>query len=143
MKKILYISLFSLVALSCSKNDDNNSNCNFLLNINVNFPINLNLPQYQNLQFNQQPVLIPNEGNGGIVVMQSLGGNFVAWDNADPSHAFQTCSIMTLVGTTVTCNCDDENVYDINTGQPLTENLACGLRPYRAELSGNNLFISN
>ena len=143
MKKIIYTLAIGLVLISCNKSDDNNSNCNFLLNVTVNYPINLNLPQFNNLLFTQSPVLINGEGNGGIVVMKTLGENYVAWDAADPNHPLESCSFMTLEGTTLTSTCDGGNIYDINTGLPLTENLACALKPYRAEQSGNTIFISN
>ncbi len=143
MKRFLVLIL-AITILSCRGNDDdNNNNCRFLLNVNVNYTANLSLPQFLDLQSVQNPVPVPGEGNGGLIIMRTIGDNFVAWDRADPSHAQQSCSIMTLQGTQVTCNCDDENQYDLNTGLPLTQGLSCGLKAYRVEQSGNLLFISN
>ena len=143
MKRFLVLIL-ALTTLSCGGNDDdNNNNCRFLLNVNVNYTANLNFPQFLDLQSVQNPVPVPGEGNGGLIIMRTIGDNFVAWDRADPSHTQESCSIMTLQGTQVTCNCDDGNQYDLNTGLPLTQGLSCGLKPYRVEQSGNLLFISN
>ena len=113
------------------------------MNVNVNFNVNLNLPQFLNLQNVQNPVLIPGEGNGGLIVMKTIGDNFVAWDNADPNRTLEACSVMTIAGTIAASNCEEQNQYDINTGLPITEGLICGLQPYRVEQSGETLFISN
>lgn len=130
--------------MSCGSDDNNNTNnCNFLLNVSVNYTINLNLPQFVNLLNVQNPVLIPGEANGGLIVMKTIGDNYVAWDNADPNLPFSSCSIMTIEGTIATSSCEGEYQYDINSGLPLTEGLGCGLKPYRIEQSGNTLFISN
>jgi nitrite reductase/ring-hydroxylating ferredoxin subunit len=139
MKKLILTVVTSFLLLACSKNDNDNSNCNFLIDVNPNYTVYINLNQ--GLLFTQSPVLIPNIGNGGIVVMQTIGNSYVAWDNADPNHQLQSCSIMTLQGTTVTCNCEDENKYDLNTGLPLTENLGCTLKPYFVEKNGDALRI--
>lgn len=142
MKKIV-ISLFVLIILSCSKGDDRNDNCNFLLNVGVNTSLNLSLPQYQNLEFNLSPIYVPGEGNGGLIVMKTVSG-YLAWDAADPNHAPTSCSILEINGIEGTCGCEDANVYQFVTGQSVGENaLPCALRNYRAELNGNNLVISN
>ncbi|WP_055442736.1 hypothetical protein [Lacinutrix himadriensis] len=143
MKKLILTVATSFLLLACSKSDNDNSNCNFLIDVNVNYLVYLSFQP--NLNQTQFPVLIDAEGvgNGGVVVMKTIGNNYVAWDNADPSHQLQSCSIMTLQGTTVTCNCEDENKYDLNTGLPLTENLGCTLKPYFVEKNGDVLRIYN
>ena len=143
MKKILYILLFCFILVSCSKSDNSDSNCNFLLNIGVNTSINLNLPQYNPLNFISNPVYIPNEGNGGIIVTNT-GTGFVAYDGADPNHSPSPCSILSITGLEGTCGCSDENKYSLFTGQPLeNSNLRCGLKAYRVEINGSNLNIFN
>lgn len=132
-----------LILASCSKSDNNNSNCNFLLNIGVNTSINLSLPQYNPLNFISNPVYIPNEGNGGIIVTNT-GTGFVAYDASDPNHSPNNCSILSIDGLEGICGCEDENKYSLFTGQPLENpNLRCGLKSYRTELNGNNLLIFN
>ena len=143
MKKILLIAFISLVVTSCSKSDNHDENCNFLLNVGVNLTVNLSLPQYNQLNFPSNPVLIPNEGNRGIIVTNT-GTGFVAYDAADPNHTLSTCSVLAISGLEGTCGCDDHNEYSLFTGQPLNNSdLRCGLKAYRVEESGNNLFISN
>ncbi len=142
MKKIFLIALTSLFLASCSKSNNTNENCKFLLNIGVNTSINLNLPQYSQLQFISNSVYIPNAGNKGIIVTNS-GTGFLAWDAADPNHAQQSCSIVNGTGLEGTCGCADANTYSFITGQSLGTALPCTLKPYRVEQSGNKLFITN
>jgi hypothetical protein len=142
MKKIAVFFLISLLFLSCSKKDDNNSNCNFLQNVGVNTSLNLNLPQYNDLNFISNPIYISGQGNGGLIVTNT-GTGFVALDAADPNHMLNTCSILTISGLEGICGCVDANKYSLFTGQPLENpDLRCGLKAYRAELSGNILIIN-
>jgi len=143
MKNILFTGLICLICLSCSKNDDNNSNCNFLLNVGVSTSINLNLPQFSQLQFVSNSAYVPNIGNGGVIVTNT-GTGFRAWDAADPNHSPTACSVLEIVGVEGVCNCADENTYSLFTGQPLgNPDLRCGLRTYNVQQSGNELIITN
>lgn len=142
MKKIFLSVLTCFVLVACSKSDDTNENCKFLLNIGVNTSINLNLPQYSQLQFISNSVFMPNVGNKGIIVTNS-GTGFLAWDAADPNHSQQSCSVLSGTGLEGTCGCADANKYSFITGQSLGTALPCSLKRYRVEQSGNTLFISN
>ena len=143
MKRFFSVITLCLLLVACSKSDDNNRNCNFLLNVGVNVSLNLNLPQYNSLNFISNPVYVPNEGNGGIIVT-NIGGGFAAYDAADPNHSPNPCSILNITGIEGTCGCSDENKYSLFTGQPLENaNLRCGLKAYNAQLNGNNLVITN
>lgn len=141
MKNFFFISLICLLSTSCSKNDTNN-NCNYLVNAGVDFTVNLNLPQFNDLQFISNSVLITNQGNGGVIVTNT-GSGLVAWDAADPNHTFSNCSIMTIVGgINAKCNCDDENEYSLITGQSLNNSsLPCALKNYRVEQTGSSTFL--
>ncbi len=143
MKTFFFNVLFSLFLFSCSKNNINNSNCNFLLNIGVNLNVNMSLPQFSQLQFVSNSVYVPNAGNGGIIVTNS-GTGFLAWDASDPNHTPSSCSVLTITGLEGNCGCSEANIYSLITGQPLNNSsLRCGLKSYRVEVSGNNLFITN
>jgi hypothetical protein len=142
MRKVLFLLSICLILASCSKNDDSNSNCKFLLNIGVNQSINLNLPQYSQLQFISNSVYIPNAGNRGVIVTNS-GTGFLAWDAGDPNHNQESCSVVIGAGLEGTCGCADANTYSFITGQSLGDALPCTLKRYRVEQSGNTLFISN
>ena len=93
MKKIVFCSLITLLFLGCSRNDDNNNNCNFLFNVGVNRGLNLNFVEYSDLNFISNPVYVPGEGNGGLIVTNT-GTGFVAFDAADPNHQPNSCSIL-------------------------------------------------
>ena len=142
MKKVFLFVLTSFMLVACSKNDDSNDNCKFLLNINVNASINLNLPQYSQLQFISNSVFIPNVGNNGVIVTNS-GTGFLAWDAGDPNHNLEACSVVSGTGLEGTCGCADANKYSFITGQSLGIALPCTLKAYRVEQNGNTLFISN
>ena len=144
MKKLLFV-LSLLLLTTCKKDDDGNiNNCNFLFNVGVNRTINLNLPQYSQLQFTTNSAYIANEGNAGIYVI-NVGGNYRAFDAADPNHAPDSCSFMSLDGTFVTCGCQDENQYNLLTGFSEGGQLPCALQEYRVTPngSGTELTITN
>ena len=100
------------------------------------------MPQYNDLNFISNPIYISGQGNGGLIVTNT-GTGFVALDAADPNHMLNTCSILTISGLEGICGCVDANKYSLFTGQPLENpDLRCGLKAYRAELSGNILIIN-
>ena len=142
MKKISIILAFVVFTIFTCKKDEISSNCRYLANIEVNYEINLNLPQYNQLNFISNSVYIPNIGNGGVIVTNS-GTGFLAWDASDPNRIPTSCSTMTINGLECISNCPDENSYSLITGQSLTVILECGLKAYRVEINGSNLFISN
>ena len=129
------------LTFSCEK-DEVSSQCRYLANIGVNYEVNLNLPQYNQLNFISNSVYIPNIGNGGIIVTNS-GTGYLAWDASDPNRIPTSCSTMTFNGLECVSNCPDENSYSLITGQSLGIALECGLKAYRIEINGSNLFISN
>jgi len=141
MKKLILLLSF-LILTTCSNNDRVNT-CNFLQNISVNRTLNLNLPSNNQLLFPLSPVYVANEGNLGIYVINLGNNQFKAWDAADPNHPQEACSYMERDGIEVSCDCVDENKYDLVTGQSRNEPLPCGLKEYRATLSGNEVIISN
>ena len=142
MKKLIFV-LSLLLLTTCKKSDDDSvNNCNFLINVGVNRTISLNLPQYSQLQFTTNSVYIANEGNAGIYVT-NIGGNFRAYDAADPNHVPDTCSFLTANGTIVTCGCPEENQYNLLTGFAEGAQLPCALQEYRVTANGSELTITN
>lgn len=142
MKHLLLTFIMALTVFTCSKSDNSNR-CSFLLNVAVNESINLNLPQYQDLQFNLQPVYVPGQGNGGLVVIKTSGG-YLAWDASDPNHTPSPCSVLDINGIEGVCGCEDENTYEFVTGQAVGDtNVPCTLKRYPVSQSGNVLLINN
>ncbi|WP_136480413.1 hypothetical protein [Cognatitamlana onchidii] len=140
MRSFFYL-LFVLLLISCSNNSNEESECNFLLDLGVNFSIDLSLPQYSQLNFAGNSIYVPSQGNAGVIVA-STGTDFFAWDAADPNHLPSACSVITPKGLTGKCGCDDGNSYNFVTGQS-EDGLRCSLRNYRVEKNGNTLVIFN
>ncbi|WP_341216527.1 hypothetical protein [uncultured Wocania sp.] len=141
MKPYLYL-LIVIIFTACSKNSVD-KNCNFLLDVGVNVSINMSLPQYSQLAFVNNPVYVPNAGNGGIYV-NNTGTGFVAFDATDPNHIPSSCSVLKLSGINGVCGCDDENEYSLSNGLPLNNpSLRCPLKAYRVEKNGTTLLIFN
>jgi len=146
MKNLLVILLLSVTLLSCNKNDDNNTNNTnnpFLSIPPVNLSLNLSLPEYNPLKFPGNSVIISNQGIKGIVVYCVNENFYTAFDLTDPNHAPNTCSKMDIIGIEAFCDCGDENVYDIITGQHLSNQSLYPMQQYRAERGGDVINISN
>ncbi len=144
MKNLVLIVLASFLLNACSKNDDNNDN-EYLTDINFDTgtAINTNFPQYNSLQFPGNHAVINGFGLSGIVVYYS-GSSYSAFELSDPNHIYQSCSALTVSGVLATCSCDDENVYDILTGQPNGSTTGqYGLKPYFVEVTGNIIRVYN
>jgi len=143
MKKLLLV-LSCIVFFGCNKND-NNYNCNFLLDLGVNLTVNLNLPQFNQLLFPGSAIRVEGQGNEGIILVRANGDSILAWDGADPNHPPSACSAMTISGLNAVCGCGDGNEYSLILGTAINDNpQPCTLKPYRVEAIGNNTyFVSN
>ncbi|NRA93159.1 MAG: hypothetical protein HRU26_10840 [Psychroserpens sp.] len=143
MKKLIFVVSLLLI-FNCQNDDDGrNDNCNTLPNIAVNRSISLTLPQYSQLEFSTNSVLLPNEGVLGVYVI-NIGGNFRAFDAADPNVTpVEACSFLAKNGTSVTNSCDNPNTYSLLTGLSEGAQLPCALKEYRVTANGSELTITN
>ncbi|WP_299524860.1 hypothetical protein [Winogradskyella sp.] len=141
MKK--HFIILSLILFSCSGDDNNNPNCNFLFDAGVNLVVNTNLPQFNQLQNSINSVYVPNQGNSGIWLFRLNSSTLLAWDAADPSRPPSACSTLTEVSTgIVESGCEDGNQYSLLNGQGLEGNSSpCTLKPYRVDNLGNGQFL--
>jgi len=137
MKKYSFFFLLFLLLNSCSEQVIRNNNPN-LPNYTVLIDINLNLPEYSNLKFVSNAVLIPARGVRGVVVFNT-GSGYNAFDAACPNQALSSCSTMTIKGINLLCPCDNEE-YSLFTGQG---KLQYPLKQYRVEVNGNTLRVTN
>ena len=143
LKTLKLYAILLILCIGCSKDNNTDVNCNFLVNFNVSTSLNLSLSQYSQLTFPNNPVYVPNEGNGGIIV-NNTGTGYVAFDAADPNHVFSDCSILSIDGLEAVCGCSDANKYSLLTGQALENaTLRCTLKAYFVENNNNTLYISN
>ena len=138
MKNLIVLLTIISLFISCDSGSTRTNNPN-LPNYLVNEPLNLNLPQYSQLQFAGNAIII-SAGISGIAVTNT-GTSYTAFDLACPNQQFGTCpSAMTLVGLSAYCECD-ESTYSLFTG--LGDGQQYPMKQYRAELNGSILYITN
>lgn len=144
MKTYISFSFLLLLFLSCKEDEGQVNNDNpFLLNPSVNVTLNLNLPEYKNLTFNGTTYELLGHGNRGIIIYNSDGSQYFAYDMADPNHVPNTCSKIIQNGIEGSCSCNDGNKYSLVTGQILDGKTGYPLLQYRAFREGNTLTIRN
>ncbi|AGC76896.1 nitrite reductase/ring-hydroxylating ferredoxin subunit [Nonlabens dokdonensis] len=142
MRKAYLLSLM-FVIFACSSDDGRNNNP-FLVDIGFQVDLNTNLPQFGNLNFPGNSLVVPNQGLRGFVIYNLDNSQYVAYELSDPNHSPNSCSRMTISGIEATCPCtDDNNKYNIITGQPIQGNGQYGLKAYRAERIGAIIRVSN
>lgn len=143
MKK-LNLLLFCFLLISCNSDDNLNRNNPYLIDPLVNLQLDLSLPQYNPLNFPGNSIIINEQGIKGIVVYNVDNNQYVALELTDPNHAPSDCSRMTIEGIEATCTCtDDDNKYNIITGQHLLEPNLYPMQRYSAVKSGNSINITN
>lgn len=147
MRYFIVITLFVLSLSSCQKNDDTIQNNPFIPNIafDTQTLINTDLPQYNNLQFPGNHIVLNNNyGLNGVVVQYSGGTNYNAFELTDPSHAISDCSKLTIQNGLATCGCDDEKKFEIVSGQPINGTTSqYTLKRYFVEVNGNIIRVYN
>ncbi|WP_194851708.1 Rieske (2Fe-2S) protein [Nonlabens antarcticus] len=142
MKKLLFILAIALL-FSCEKDEGLGRNP-FLIDLSFQITLNTDLPQYSSLNFAGNSVVVRNQGIRGFVIYNFGNGQYSAFELSDPNHAPNSCSAMTVNGVTATCPCpDDNNSYDIFSGQPSTGNSQYSMKRYRVNRSGNMIVVTN
>ena len=146
MKHYSISIVIALLLMTCSSNDDGRTG-------NPNIPnfqfdtgnlINTNLPQFSQLQFPGNFIVLNEYGVKGVVLYSS-GTTFSAFELSDPNHQVNTCSRLTVEGvSSASCNCEDGNSYEIILGSQ-NEGTAgqYGMVRYAVEASGNIIRVFN
>lgn len=143
MRSTIICMLF-LLAISCSSDDSKNYNNPYLIPNTVNLTLNLSLPQYNQLKFPGNSVTIYHQGIKGIVVYCLNSDLYIAHEISDPNHLPSGCSTMTIEGAVASCPCtDDDNSYDIITGQHSSTKEKYPMLQYRAKREGNTIRVYN
>mgnify|MGYP006432607681 CR=1 FL=1 len=145
MYKYFYSLLVASLLLSGSSCSGGNNVFNnpFLANVSVNLTIDLSLPQYNQLNFAGNSVYQPNAGNSGVILV-NIGGQFLAWDAADPNVAPEPCTTLQIDGLEAVSTCADPNRYNLVTGQPTdTEGLEYTLLNYQVTEGNGVLQVTN
>ncbi len=139
MKKILLLFLLSAFLTACDDNGTNNDNP-YIPNYRFTIDINTNLPLYNALTYASNGVYIPDGGALGIIVFNT-GSGYTAFDAACPNHAISSCSLLQINGLMAVCDCEHGAEYNLFTG--LANGQPYPLKPYRVQLSGSNIRVSN
>ncbi len=140
MKK--YAALFLLLPLFLSCSDSGiRSNNPYLPNYSVLIDLNLNLPEYSKLKYVSNGVYITGKGIRGVIVFNTTGSGYNAFDAACPNQALAPCSTMIIQGIKALCPCDSEE-YNLFTGLSDT-GLQYPLKQYRVQVNGTMLRIYN
>ena len=146
MKKIPFYLILVLVCFSCKQDDNLDNDCVSKLLFNYPFDsgstINTNLPQYSGLQFAGNTLYLANYGVKGIY-LYNTGSSVVAFEASDPAHEANSCSLMTISGIELSCQCGDSNKYQLLTGQQTSGTSGNCLRAYRTETNGNIIRVYN
>ena len=138
MKKYLFILLI-LIFCNCSNDQYNNSNP-YIPNYSFSININTDLPTYNSLKFVSNGMYIPNAGARGIIVFNTTGTAYVAYDAACPNQVLSACSTMFVNGINAKCNCDNAE-YNLFTGQSPGKEYP--MKPYRVETTGPIIRVYN
>jgi hypothetical protein len=144
MKKKIITLFIALACIACKSDDEQvNDNPNLFIPV-VNLNLNLNLPEYNPLKFPGNSVIINSQGVKGIVIYNVNNDLYTAFDLSDPNHVPNQCSRMEIEGILATCPCpNDQNEYNIVTGQHTTNESLFPMQQYRTERSGDNLRVFN
>ncbi|MDN3664681.1 hypothetical protein ACFFU1_00460 [Algibacter miyuki] len=144
MKSILYLFCFVFLAACSSDSVEKNP---YLPNYSFNTGslINTNLPEYSQLKFAANSIILNSPyGINGVVVYYAGGDNYNAFELTDPNHQISACSTMSVNGLIATCDCDDGNSYDLLNG--IRREGTTGTYPlirYRVEVSGSLIRVYN
>lgn len=142
--RYLIIALLVSLTLSCSTDDYRNNNNPNLITVPVNYVINLNLPEYNNLKYPGGTATIRHIGIQGVVVFALNKDFYTAYELSDPNHPTSSCSAMIVEGAMAKCKCpDDNNEYNLLTGEHKSEKDKYPMLGYRIKKEGNNLRIYN
>tara|TARA_B100000949_G_C13912538_1_gene297413 strand:+ start:85 stop:513 length:429 start_codon:yes stop_codon:yes gene_type:complete len=142
MKKIAFLLLL-ITVFACKSDDDKLDDNPYLTSPLVDLTLNLNLPEYNSLNFPSNSLVITRQGIRGVVIYNVDNTTYHAFELSDPNHVPNDCSRMEVDGIEATCPCDDDNKYNIVTGQNITDPNRYPMQRYRAVRSGNTIRITN
>ncbi|MDW5287258.1 hypothetical protein [Formosa sp. PL04] len=146
MKKLFFIAITILLMVNCSSDDNVINNPNLPdYSFDTGNIINTSLPLYNSLKFPGNYITLPPPyGINGLVLYYAGADMYSVFELSDPNHPITTCSKLTINGIIATCNCDDDNSYNILNGLPETGTTGgYTLKPYYVSVSGSIIRVYN
>jgi nitrite reductase/ring-hydroxylating ferredoxin subunit len=138
IKKALLLIIAIPLFINCSNNENSNTNP-YIPNYSFSVELNTNLPSYSTLKYVSNSVYYPNAGARGIIVFNTNGNTYNAFDAACPNQELSNCSTMTIKGINAICACDSKE-YSLFTG---LGNMQYPMKQYRVEVNGNIIRVYN
>ena len=141
MKKLIALFIAIITIAACSKDSGRRNRNPNIPSYSFNVELNLNLPLYSDLKYVNQAKMINLSGAGlnGIIVFNTDGNNFNAFEATCPNQIPTTCSKLTIDGIYAVCPCDNVK-YSLFDGYGEAE---YPMLSYRVEIIGDILKISN
>lgn len=141
MKKLIALFIVIIAISGCSKEERRRNTNPNIPNYKVDFELNLNLPLYSDLKYVNQAKLITINGAGvnGVIVFNTDGNNYNAFEATCPNQIPTTCSRLKIEGIYAVCPCDDVK-YSLFDGFGQAE---WPMLSYRVEKRGDILRIYN
>ncbi|WP_299777743.1 hypothetical protein [uncultured Formosa sp.] len=146
MKKLFLATITTLLMVNCSTNDSYEDNPYIPdYSFDTGTLINTNLPKYNALNFPGNYILLDSPyGVNGVVLYYIGAGMYTAFELTDPNHAITSCSTLEVNGIIATCDCDDDNSYNIVNGYPESDTTGeYTLKPYFVTVSGTTIRVYN
>jgi nitrite reductase/ring-hydroxylating ferredoxin subunit len=138
IKKALLLIITIPFFINCSTTENSNKNP-YIPNYNFSIELNTNLPTYYTLKYASNSVYYPDAGARGIIIFNTNGTTYNAFDAACPNQELSTCSTMTIKGINAICACDNKE-YSLFTG---LGNMQYPMKQYRVEVIGNIIRVYN
>ncbi|MBC7524177.1 MAG: hypothetical protein H7239_07040 [Flavobacterium sp.] len=140
MKKILSFLILLTLIYSCHKDKYSNENP-YLPNYAFSIDINTSLPTYNNVTFASNAIkAYPGNGPSNGIIVFNTGSGYNAFDGGCPNQNLTSCSALSISGINAKCSCDNA-LYNMFTGQAPGKQYP--LKPYRVEVNGNIIRVSN
>lgn len=143
IRKVFSLLILLVIFSSCSTNDNDSIDNPNLTDMSFRLNLNLNLPEYNNLNFPGNSYSTYTTGINGVVVYNINNTQFTAFELSDPNHSLRACSTLRVQGVIATCDCDDENSYNILTGELTKGSGQYSMKPYRVRQNGDMLEVYN
>ncbi len=141
MKKLFALFVAVIAISGCSKEERRRNTNPYIPSYSFSVELNLNLPLYSDLRYvsGTKYVNLSGAGLNGIIVYNTDGNNYTAFEATCPNQIPTTCSRLEIEGLYAVCPCDNVK-YSLIDGYGPAE---WPMLAYRVEKRGDILRIYN